>query len=382
MGEQKKAYLISCSDHFGHRLHTADACLKEMGYECVYITSNFDHFSKSEFKCDVEGCVQLPAKPYKSNLSISRILSHRSFAKSVFQYIEQQDSEPGAIVALLPPNFLAYYAAKYKKKHKNVKLFFDIFDLWPETFPSGKVKKLLAPVFKIWANIRDKNLGAADFIFTECEMFRKKLGLLDKNSKTLYLCAEALPFVVEKAELLEEKIELCYLGSINNIISIPDICELIKKLAKKRPVTLHIIGAGEKQDEFVQSAKEAGATVEFYGAVYDEAKKHEIMSRCRFGLNIMKSSVCVGFTMKSLDYFRHGLPIINNIPADTEDLVKAKAVGVQLDEACDDRLLEMTTEECLKMRENVAKIFDENFKRDVVVAKQSEILKRFIDTSL
>ena len=167
MGEKKTAYLISCSDHFGHRLHTADAALREMGYSPTYITSDFDHFSKKEFKCDVEGCIQLHAQPYKSNLSVSRILSHRSFAKSVFEFIEEQDEQPEVIVALLPPNFLAHYAAKYKKKHSDVKLFFDIFDLWPETFPSGKVKKLLAPVFKVWANIRDKNLSAANFVFTE-----------------------------------------------------------------------------------------------------------------------------------------------------------------------------------------------------------------------
>lgn len=379
MGEKKTAYLISCSDHFGHRLHTADAALREMGYNPIYITSDFDHFSKKEFKCEVEGCIQLHAKPYKSNLSISRILSHRSFAKSVFKFIEEQDEQPEVIVALLPPNFLAYYAAKYKKKHSNVKLFFDIFDLWPETFPSSKVKKLLAPIFKVWADIRDKNLSAADFIFTECEMFRERLALKDDKSQTLYLCTDELSFQGKKPVLLEDRIELCYLGSINNIISIPDICSLISRLSIKKPVTLHIIGAGEKEQEFIDSAKAAGATVEFYGAVYDDGKKNDIMSRCRFGLNIMKSSVCVGFTMKSLDYFRHGLPIINNIPADTEALVKKEGIGIQLDEACAEKVLSMSVENCLRMRENVKQVFDEQFKKGVVVSQQNELFKEIIN---
>ena len=366
MAEKKTAYLISCSDHYSHRLHVTDACLKQMGYETVYITSDFDHNTKEKFVCDVEGCIQLHAREYKKNLSVSRILSHRGFAKTVFSYIEGLEVQPNLIVSLLPPNFLAYYGARYKKRHKEVKLVFDIFDLWPETFPSNKLKKLLAPVFKVWSNIRDKNLSAADFVFTECEMFRKMLGLDRKTSKTAYLCAEPLDFA-GKAELSEEKLSLCYLGAINNIISIPDICALIKELTSKKKVELHIIGAGEREEEFVLSAKEAGAEVVFHGAVYDEIKKEEIISKCHFGLNIMKSSVCVGLTMKSVDYFRHSLPIINNIPADTKELVEKNGVGIQLDENCAGKLLTLGVEDCLKMRENVKNTFNSVFKKDVVL---------------
>ncbi len=366
MAENKTAYLISCSDHYSHRLHVTDTCLKQMGFETVYITSDFDHNTKTKFVCNVEGCVQLHAKEYKKNLSLSRILSHRGFAKTVFSYIESRDVQPDLIVSLLPPNFLAYYGARYKKKHKDVKLVFDIFDLWPETFPSGSIKKLLAPVFKVWSNIRDKNLYAADFIFTECEMFRKMLSLDSKTSKTAYLCADPLS-LGGQTELSEDKLSLCYLGAINNIISIPDICALIKELTAKKRVELHIIGAGEREEEFVASAKEAGAEVVFYGAVYDEDKKHEIISRCHFGLNVMKSSVCVGLTMKSVDYFRHALPIINNIPADTKELVEKNGIGIQLDENCAEKLLTLSTKDCLKMRENVKNTFNTVFKKDVVL---------------
>ena len=375
MAKKKTAYLISCSDHYGHRLHVTDACLKQMGYETVYITSDFDHNTKTKYNCEVSGCVQLHAKEYKKNLSISRILSHRGFAKTVFGYIESQETQPDLIICLLPPNFLAYFGAKYKKRHKNVKLVFDIFDLWPETFPSNSLKKLLAPVFKVWSNIRDKNLYAADFIFTECEMFRQMLDLDDKKSKTAYLCADPLENQ-SIARLSNEQIDLCYLGAINNIISIPDICALIKDLAKEKKTVLHIIGAGERQEEFVESAKEAGAEVIFYGAVYDEAKKEEIISKCHFGLNIMKSSVCVGLTMKSVDYFRHSLPIINNIPADTKNLVEEKGVGVPLDNSCAEILLSLSVDDCLKMRENVKEMFETTFEKNVVLSEIKSVFEQ------
>lgn len=372
------AYLISCSDHYGHRLHVADNCLRARGYQTTYITSDFDHTSKRKFVCRVDGCVQLPARPYRKNLSVSRILSHRAFARDVFQYLEAQEEQPQVLVVQLPPNFLAHYAAKYKKRHPHVKLIFEIFDLWPETFPGGKIKKLLAPVFAVWAAIRDRNLGKADFVVTECELFRQKLKLPEDTSKAIWLCAEPLALERPEPGLRDDALELCYLGAINNVISIPKICDLIKQLSAQKTVVLHIIGKGERQQEFVDEARAAGAEVIFHGAIYDEAKKLEIMNRCHFGLNIMKSSVCVGLTMKSVDYFRFGLPIINNIPADTERLVKEEGVGVQLEDGCAEKLLAMTNEECLSMRGRVEQAFAKGLAQSVIQQQYMDVLKRTV----
>ena len=370
----KKAVCISCSDHYDHRLHIAAHCLRERGYDTTYITSDFDHTRKETFVCSVEGCVQLPARPYHKNLSADRILSHRNFARDVFRYLENQPQQPDVLVVLLPPNLLAHYGAKYKKRHPQVKLVFEIFDLWPETFPGGKIKKLLAPVFKVWAALRDRNLDKADFVVTECELFRKKLRLPEETSRSVWLCADPLPMEIPQPRLCADRLELCYLGAINNVISIPHIYNLIKELTAKKPVTLHIIGKGERQEEFIEEAKKAGAEVIFYGAVYDEQKKLEIMNRCHFGLNVMKTSVCVGLTMKSVDYFRFGLPIINNIPSDTQTLVEKQRIGIQLSDGCAEKIAALTDTDCLQMRENVRRIFQESFERSVIIRQYEQIL--------
>ncbi len=371
----KRAFLISCSDHYDDRLHLIDHCLKMRGFNTTYITSDFDHNGKKVFKCSVDGCVQLHAKPYMKNLSLARIVSHRNFARDVFRYIEGLEEQPEIICVQLPPNFLGHYAAKYKKRHPQVKMVFDIFDMWPETFPGGRVKKLLAPIFRVWAYIRDHSLYAADFITCECEMFLELLNLDSEKSKVIYLCKEDYdsnnPTILQ-----EDKIHLCYLGAINNIISIADICSLIKQVSAKKPVILHIIGKGEREQEFVESARAAGAEVVFYGAVYDENKKDEIISRCHFGLNIMKSSVCVGLTMKSLDYFRFGLPIISNIKGDTRRLVKEKHIGIELDDYSADKLVNITSDECFNMRERVKTLFKEQFEKSVVAEKYFGIIDR------
>lgn len=378
MDEKKTAVLISCSDHYGHRLNVADSSLRALGFDTTYIVSDFDHMKKENFVCDVEDCVQIHAKPYKKNLSFARILSHKDYAKAVFEYLERLPQQPDVIVALVPPNFMCRYAARYKKRHPETRLVFDIFDLWPETFPASKIKKLLAPVFSVWAAIRDKNLSAADFIFTECEMFKERLGLSDDKAKAIYLCGDELSCRKKRVSLADDRLDLCYIGAINNIIDIDRICALICDLAKRKPVALHVIGTGERTEQFCESAKAAGAEVICYGAVYDDAKKQEIISRCHFGLNIMKPSVCIGLTMKSVEYFRHGLPIINNIPADTKRLVLERGVGVQLDDGCVDRLLLMTAEDYLVMRKNVNEVFKKVFCQKVIEKQYDEKLKEIL----
>ena len=369
------ACIISCSDHYAHRMDLWERCLQINGYVTQYITSDFDHATKQKFVCKVPGSVQLPVMEYRKNLSVQRILSHRMFAKAAKTYLEQV--KPDVIVALLPPNFLAHYLAAYKKKHPEVVLIFDIFDLWPETFPFGNLKKLLAPAFRIWAGLRDRNLSAADFVTTECDLFREKLKLPEENSRTVYLCADPSP-VVSSPALPADHLSLCYLGSINNIIGIAEICELIRNLSQQTKVRFHIIGSGERTQELITRAEDAGADVIFHGAVYDPARKQQILDKCHFGLNIMKSSVCVGLTMKSVDYFRHGIPVINNIPADTRSLVMTQDIGVQLDRDCVGKLLSMYLENHLQMRKNVNHVFDRFFTRTCAENTVCAILKQLL----
>lgn len=101
MHTTKRAVLLSCSDHYNHRLYVIDGYLRSLGYETVYYTSDFDHTSKKVFRCTVPGCRQIHVRPYQKNLSLSRILSHRDFARLVFQELEQDP--PDVVVAQLPP---------------------------------------------------------------------------------------------------------------------------------------------------------------------------------------------------------------------------------------------------------------------------------------
>ena len=78
----------------------------------------------------------------------------------------------------------------------------------------------------------------------------------------------------------------------------------------------------------------------------------------------MKESVCVGLTMKSIDYFQHGLPIINNIPADTAELVEKYGVGVNIVDGLSNlaiQVIQSGNNETINMRAKSLEVFRGNF---------------------
>lgn len=365
----KKAVCISCTHHYRERIEPVENALRKAGYDCSYITSDFHHINKKRHKVDMPHCVQIPTLPYGKNISLQRILSHLRFAKAAMQ--EAERLQPDLLYVEIPPNSLCREAARYKKKHPETKVILDVFDMWPESFPGGRIKKVLALPFKVWGWFRNWGLPRADVVLTECDLFgnllQKYMG--GKESHTLYLCRPGATTDAPKAISQQEGVQLCYLGSINNIIDIPAISSLIGAIQQHKSVTLHIIGDGESRDAFISAVEAVGAKVEFHGKVYDNAQKQAIFDQCSFGLNIMKSSVCIGLTMKSVDYFAGGLPIINTIGGDTQALVQTRNMGVNLlrddPEETARQILACTDTELLEMRKNTLSAFHELFCEDV-----------------
>ncbi len=69
----------------------------------------------------------------------------------------------------------------------------------------------------------------------------------------------------------------------------------------------------------------------YYGKVYDEFEKSQILGLCDYCFNMMKREVSVGLTIKSIDYLSMGIPIINNIAGDTWNLVEDENIGINFD---------------------------------------------------
>ncbi len=373
----KHAVIISCFDYHSFRMIYWENSLRDLGFQTTYLTSDFHHISKQTYTCSVENSKQLHVIPYQKNLSAKRILSHRMFAKQTYKFL--QETQPDIIIASIPPNFLCSYLAKYKRKHPRSTVIFDIYDLWPETFPNSSARKLLAPVFHVWSSLRDRHLPLADYVVAECQLFLDRLNCHSKNSAVIPFALPAYEGVTAPVDLPTDHAQIAYLGSINNIIDIPKITAVLQEINKKMPTTLHIIGDGESREELCRSVAKTGVDIQFHGKVFDETEKHRILSQCHFGLNIMKDSVCVGLTMKSVDYLRHGLPLISNIPADTKNLIQQYRAGFHLSTPAEmaDYVVSAIQQDMSEFKANADRLYREKVSSICTQPIYSRIIQKF-----
>lgn len=371
-----KVTIVNCFDTYEHRVDLLHKYFKDNGHDVSVIQSDFRHFQKIKRTDKKEDFIFIDTLPYYKNMSIDRMKSHYNFSKKAFKKVEE--IKPDLLYVLIPANSLAKFAGEYKKRNKSVRLYFDLIDLWPETMPIGKVKAL--PPFTFWKILRDKYLSSADYVITECDLYQDVLKeiLKETKTKTIYLARENKK--ISSNPILEnDKVNLCYLGSINNIIDIQAIKEVIREINILKPVILHIIGDGESKEELINEVKSVGAIVEYHGKIYDSEKKQEIFDKCHFGINMMKESVCVGLTMKSIDYFEAGLPILNNIKGDTTQIVKKYNIGFNIyNETLKEsiaKVAQLNKNEILEMKSNTRGVFEKIFTIEKFDEGISEIIK-------
>lgn len=318
--------IVSCFDTFIERQTALVEHFRARGDTVHAFLSDFQHVTKTYQTVTPDGWTLVHAAAYQKNLSLKRLYSHSRFARSARQALERGQWD--LIWAIVPPNALVKQCAGYKRTHPETKLIFDINDLWPESFPLGGIKNL--PPFHIWQGMRDKFLPAADYLVTECDLFQSRLRLTwDERVSTIYYCKPHEALQLDRTpQLPEDCYSVCYLGSINHIIDMDAISAILTSLRQLRPVRFHIIGSGESKGQLIALAKEKADEVIDHGSVYDAAEKQAVFNRCHFGLNAMKPTVCVGLTMKSIDYLAGGLPLINTIPGDTWDLIEQNGFGL------------------------------------------------------
>jgi len=340
-----KVVIATCYQSNEERLSFVLNACKKRKYDTKVYTTNYSHIKKT-YRDDVpNGYNAIDTKAYIKNLSIARLLSHKKFAKDLFEEIEKDD--PDLIWLMAPANSLIAEANKYKSKHPNTKIIIDIIDMWPESLPL-RINKNIFP-FNLWRNIRRNNINCADKLVTECDLYHDILSKEYHNDITTIHWARNTKISKLKNDLPKDKLSLCYIGSINNIIDTDTITKLISNCNK--PVVLHVIGEGESRYSFVNINRRV-AEVIYHGAIRNEKKKNEIFSKCHAGLNIYKNNLYIGLTVKSIDYFGHGLPVINNIKGDTSKLIDKYNIGFNVDE---NTILDYDA--IVKMRKNNAKIY-------------------------
>lgn len=326
-----KCVCISCFDNYDTRMGQVLNLFEAQGYETTYITSDFDHVSKQKIMPrDSDPVIRIRVPPYKKNIAISRLASHLWFSWKVWLALRR--IRPDIVYCMIPPNSLVRAVAAWRKHCPTGTLALDFYDMWPESLPlTDAYSKMLALMLKQWANMRDRHYGQADRILCVSEDCRLQLKAAGCMQDIVVLPPVLAPLFRDCwPKSARGELSVLYLGNINTITDIDLGVELLKTLSKYVKVTMHLIGQGEKQSDFINRLESHGVDCVTYGIVSDRGSKRAIASKCDFGLNIPKIEVRSSIALKFVEYLSMGLPVINSGIGDAWEIVDREHFGINV----------------------------------------------------
>lgn len=352
---KKKCICISCSNHYETRIRYIRDFFKNEDIDTIYITSNFNHFEKAFYKVTYPMAIQIAVPAYKKNISLKRIWSQIVFAWKAYEQI--RTINPDIIYCMFPPNSLVPLVARYRKNHM-CKVVFDGYDMWPESLPvHGVIKKIITPALKIWAGLRDWYIEMADLIVVVSESFVETAQKKWPKVPVKLLLPGIVPSEIPSYSFdVSDHISFCYLGNINYITDIDLLVEILGRVKSRKKVELHIIGEGQRLDELLSKANNAGIICHPHGVLMDEKAKRDIYSSCNLAINLPKEEIHSTMSLKSVEYMAVGLPYINTGGGDNWEIVEQYNVGVNIDrnnlEKSVRAILELTGNKLEEMKEN------------------------------
>jgi glycosyltransferase involved in cell wall biosynthesis len=347
-------------------------------YDTKVVYSEFSHTFKKFIKYDDENYIPVKTLSYKRNISFSRISSHIIFALKIKRIIKEE--KPDLIYVTIPPNTAAYSVIKITGKNKKTKVIIDIVDIWPETLPIHIVYKRYFNFFVgwFWKYLRNYALKRADYIVCQSNYFKQKLALRGNNVQVIHLAKIIKYHEKPIADIISGKvIKIAYLGSMNTITDFDTLLKVSKKIGLNH-IEIILIGDGERKDWLLSALKKNKIEYTYFGKIFEEERKKEILSKCDFGFNGYKSNTEIALSYKSIDYLSYGLPLINSTKNDTWDCVEKYKIGFNYNKNTTDQLIEnLRTLNCQgleKMKKNAYRCFLENFTWDKYKAQMSDVL--------
>lgn len=372
-----KVAIISCFETYSIRVNQVEKYFLSRGCTVHKIFSDFSHREKKRIvKENKDSIIYIKVPKYRKNLSFFRLYSHYIFSKKVKNFIEKEKYD--LLYVLIPPNSLVKSLLKGNNS-KNICI--DVIDIWPEAMPIEKYKKF--HLFKMWRNYRDKYISNAKFIISECNLFKKQLLLYnDKLSISTIYFYGGEKINIDYRPKHKDSFSFCYIGSINNLLDIDLLYNFFFHLKKNYTIYIEIIGTGEKSQLLIDRLEKLGVIVTYHGSIFNDEKKGEIIRKCDFGINLMKKSTKVGLTMKSIEYLKFGLPLLNNIPEDTWDLVNNYGIGINITSENFkyeiDKMMTIDEEKILELRNNVKRLYNELFSYDNYEKEMDKVFQEVI----
>lgn len=317
--------------------------LAKQGYNVSIFCSGFHHsllkdivcYNKNGFYQEVKDDINfiwVKTFPYKLN-NWRRMLNIISYAFKLNNIIPKLNlATPKYIIGSTVHPFSPIIALKFARKFKS-KYFFEIRDLWPQTYIDMKLWKKTSIVARFFKYLEKISVKYSDKIIVLSPL---TIGYLKKeynyNKKRVLLLPNGVnkSYINKKGtEISSKKINITYLGGIESVHGLEFMVDLAEKTNHK-DIEFNIYGEGrEKSYLKAKTLKNNINNIVWHNAVPKKVVP-EILAKANL-LFVSTSNVLYGSENKLYDYMASAKPIVLAIRGDHNNPIKEIGCGISLD---------------------------------------------------
>lgn len=367
--------------------------LSKRGHEVIWFANSFDHFTKTQ-KYFRDTIIQVKdnyklylfhAIRYKKNISVSRIINHKTLAVK-FKKQSKIMEKPDLIYASFPTIDYAIEAVKYGKKN-NIPVIVDIRDLWPDIFKHNLSKLLYVLAFpyvkymdiqteKIMKNAYAINGTSEAIVNWGLNKVNRKKDIYDRYFYIGYSKENISEKKINEKLIDTDKFNISFFATINNQFNYDLIVDLATKLKNNKDIIINICGDGP-QFKYLEDKVKKLENVKLFGWTSKD-KLSKILSDSKVGLAPYKNTFDFQMSVsnKFAEYLAYGLPIIITCDGNMKKILEVNKCGIgsqNVDDICKFIVnLKKDKNKYNDESKNAEKLFEENF-----VA--SDIYKNIVD---
>jgi len=356
--------------------HIYKSILKR-GYNATVITSNHSHSNKKPRMLHNTRYYYINTINYSHNKSLRRVFSHILFALRVGKYIHHSKTK---YVYISVPPYITPFAISimYPQLH----YISDVIDLWPDSFPINvKIKKIL---YVIFYPLRKSILKRSKHILFESKYFSEKMHINEYPNKKHYsIILLKKETTINSSLNKSEIISISYVGNIGHVYDLESFILIAYKISLKKPVRVEIIGDGDRRTWLLEELAKRKIKYAYWGYIYDEVKKHEILAKSWYGFNGYKNSTEVALSYKSIDYLSCGVPLINSTKGDTYEFIEKYAVGYNYTPDSIDQIVDLilhtTPNDYMAMSKSARELYNYKFNYNTLHHELDQAMKDMFD---
>lgn len=344
------------------RFWTLCRVLAGRGHDVTWWSADFSHRRKAvrlpppRVTEDEEGfgIRMVPVRPYRTNVSLARLGSHRDFGRRLEQRaaaaVASGDLErPDVILASMPPLEGAEAALRLARRLDSL-FVVDLMDLWPETFrrllPGPEwMRRILSPLLLGGMERRRRALlEAADGVSAATRTYADVALAGIPGDRPRHVCyvgaylqeyassprARPLGDGASAEATPPGPLRCVYAGTLEAGQDIDTLLAAARLLgASGDTVEIHVAGTGRLEAKVrAEAATVAGSCRVIVHGLLPRGPYADVLGRSDVGIVAVKPESLVAVPYKACDYAAAGLAIVSGLRGELADLLDEHRAGV------------------------------------------------------